>query len=426
MTAELLLQKLNAPTAQERLDALRALKAKFDSGELPMPVSCGNVNNHIHTTYSFSPYSPTSAAYHAWLNGLTTAGIMDHDSVGGCLEFVEAGKILGIATTIGMECRVSLKNAPFSKRRFNNPDQDSVAYVTIHGVPHQSLPIIEEFIQPLRQKRNERNRKMVDNLNTLLARGNVSVDFDKDVLPLSNHHDGGSVTERHLLFAVAHKIVERFGQGKAAADFVENGLGIALSPKQRTMLEDESYQYYAYDLLGVLKSDLVEKFYIPADEELADVEDYIAVVKKAGAIAAYAYLGDVGDSVTGDKKTQKFEDDYLDDLVAYVKQVGFDAITYMPSRNTLPQLERLMALCQKHDLFQISGEDINSPRQSFRNDKVISDPFKHLVTATWALIGHERSATQNVEDGMFSAKTKETYPDLSVRVTHFATIGKEG
>ncbi|MBP3692586.1 MAG: PHP domain-containing protein, partial [Clostridia bacterium] len=176
MKADILIEKLNAPTAQERLEALKELKAMYDAGELEMPVSCGNVNNHIHTTYSFSPYSPTKAAYLAWLNGLTTAGIMDHDSVSGCIEFVEAGKILGIATTIGMECRVSVKK--FADRRLNNPDQDGVAYCTIHGIPHQSLPIIEEFISPLREKRNIRNRKMVDNLNALLAKGNVIVDIE--------------------------------------------------------------------------------------------------------------------------------------------------------------------------------------------------------------------------------------------------------
>ena len=58
-----------------------------------------------------------------------------------------------------------------------------------------------------------------------------------------------------------------------------------------------------------------------------------------GAISAYAYLGDVGDSVTGDKRAQKFEDDYLDELVPYLKELGFRAITYMPSRNTKAQLD---------------------------------------------------------------------------------------
>ena len=64
------------------------------------------------------------------------------------------------------------------------------------------------------------------------------------------------------------------------------------------------------------------------------------------------------------------------------KAYGFDAITYMPTRNTPEQLERLMKICEDHGFFQISGEDINSPRQSFRC-KALDDPaFAHLIDAT--------------------------------------------
>ena len=40
-------------------------------------------NNHIHTTYSFSPYSPTAAVYFARMAGLGTCGLMDHYSIAG-------------------------------------------------------------------------------------------------------------------------------------------------------------------------------------------------------------------------------------------------------------------------------------------------------------------------------------------------------
>lgn len=41
------------------------------------------------------------------------------------------------------------------------------------------------------------------------------------------------------------------------------------------------------------------------------------------------------------KKSQKFEDDYLELLFDVIKQLGFNAVTYMPSRNTIEQLKRL-------------------------------------------------------------------------------------
>jgi len=142
-----------------------------------------------------------------------------------------------------------------------------------------------------------------------------------------------------------------------------------------------------------------------------------------GAISAYAYLGDVGDSVTGDKRAQKFEDDYLDELIDYITALGYRAVTYMPSRNTRPQLQRLRALCEKNSLFQISGEDINQPRQSFVCEAQRDPEFANLYDATWALIAHEWRATENAEDGFFSAKSIAQWPDLNDRIAAFKEFG---
>ena len=364
------------------------------------------------------------AAYLAWKNGLTTAGIMDHDSVGGAREFIEAGRIIGIATTVGCEMRCSVKNTPFNGKLINNPDQKSVAYLALHGIPHQNIARVEEFLKPYRDQRNIRNRKMTDNLNTILAPYGVSLDFDKDVVPLSKADENGSITERHLLFAVSAKLIERFGKGAAIVDFLKDDMKLSISGKIVNMLSDENNPHYQYDLLGALKGNLVEKFYIDADAECPDIADFVALAKEVGGISAYAYLGDVGDSVTGDKKAQKFEDDFLDEYVDYIAKIGFNAITYMPTRNTLAQLNRVMDLCEKYSLFQISGEDINSPRQSFICEALARPEFKHLIVSTWALIGHEKHATLELADGMFSEKTVEEWPSLSKRVKHFAALGQ--
>ena len=70
------------------------------------------------------------------------------------------------------------------------------------------------------------------------------------------------------------------------------------------------------------------------------------------------------------------------------------------------KLERLTALCKEHGFFQISGEDINSPRQSFRC-KALDDPkFGYLIDATYTLIEYENAATADL------AKAKEQYSYL--------------
>ena len=99
--------------------------------------------------------------------------------------------------------------------------------------------------------------------------------------------------------------------------------------------------------------------------------------------------GDVVESVTGDKKAEQFEDSYLDSLFQVLEQAGVGYITYMPSRNTDQQIQRLRALCLRHGMGEISGEDVNSPSQSFICQKLAEPGFSHLVDAAWALVRRE-------------------------------------
>ena len=353
------------------------------------------VNNHIHTIYSFSPYTPTTAVEAAKKNGLKTAGIMDHDSVGGAKEFIEAGKKYDMPVTVGVECRVDMSKTRLNGKRINNPDQKSVAYVAMHGIPHQNIDKVDAFFAPYREKRNIRNAKMCENITEITKAYGITLDFETDVKPLAT----STVTERHILFALAKKITASYPTPEEAVDFIENKMGIALSAKVREQILNgrETPEFYEYDILGALKGNMVEKFYVDATDELPDVTEFIKMVHENGGCAAYAYLGDVGDSVTGDKKAQKFEDDYIDLLFDVIKELGFDAVTFMPTRNTMEQLDRIMSLCDQHGFFQISGEDINSPRQSFICKAYENPKFDHLVKAAFTLIDYENEASEDIE-----------------------------
>ncbi len=376
------LNKLNAPTKEERLANLReVLKDTVFPPMVPQ-----YINNHIHTTYSFSPYSPTASVYAARMEGLCTAGIIDHDSISGAREFLEAAAIVDIPVTIGMEARVSMDGTRLEGRRTNNPDQVGVSYMTIQSVPHDKIDVLTEFFKPYQAARHARNRKMIAKINELVG---VELDYDRDVLPLSEAADNGGVTERHLMYALAIELTKQVGKGQSMIDKL-TAIGMNLSEKQKTMLLDTEYPFYEYDVLGMLKGTFVPKIFIDATDECPKLPDMVKLCKEVDAYLCYAYLGDVGDSVTGDKKAQKFEDDYLDDVFECLKEEGVTAVTYMPTRNTPAQLERLRGLCDQYGMFQISGEDINSPRQSFIIRAMENPMFQNLIDATWKLIEHEK------------------------------------
>ena len=93
------------------------------------------INNHIHTTYSFSPSPPPAAVYAARMEGcarrhhrprfyLRRAGIPCR------------GRADRYAVTVGMECRASMDGTAMEGKRTNNPDQVGVSYMTIQSVPH--------------------------------------------------------------------------------------------------------------------------------------------------------------------------------------------------------------------------------------------------------------------------------------------------
>lgn len=376
-----ILEKLDVCEKAQRLENLQEV---LKTTQFP-PMVPQYINNHIHTTYSFSPYSPTAAVYAARMEGLCTAGIIDHDSISGAREFLEAAKLVDIPVTIGMECRATMAGTRLQGRRTNNPDQVGVSYMTIQSVPHDQIDRLNAFFAPYRAARDVRNRQMIEKINALLGE---DLDYDRDVLPLSMHHEGGGVTERHLMYALARKMVARAGKGQGMVEYLAS-IGLTLSEKQKAQMLDTAYPFYEYDLLGILKSAFVPQIYVDATDECPTVAALVDLCREIDAYLCYAYLGDVGDSVTGDKKAQKFEDDYLEDVFECLKETGVKAVTYMPTRNTPAQLKRLRGLCEQYGMFQISGEDINSPRQSFVIRAMEDPQFQNLIDATWQLIEHE-------------------------------------
>ena len=416
-----------------RLDALRSWEAArkkttaLAGGTMPG----GEINNHIHTIYSFSPYTPCMAALLAREAGLCAAGSVDHDSIAAANEMIAACAILGIGGCVGFEMRVSFKNGadggPFAHRKINSPDLEGYAYMTVQGVPASAIVKAAEFLTPVRRIRLERTKAMTIAANAALREaGLTEINFDADILAASKYAEGGGITERHLLAAVAEKLILKYGRGPDIVDGLGAALGIKASPKIAAVLSDAGNPHYLYDLLGILKSEFLPRIYIqPDDNECIPDARATAFADSVGAIPAYAYLGDVVESPTGDKKAEKFEDDYIEELFAEISRLGYKAFTYMPPRNTPEQLRTVRRLCAKWGFMEISGVDINSSRQSFNCPEVLRDEFRHLLDTTWALIAHERLASVDPRFGLFSPENPFAGAELSQRIAAYAAAGKK-
>ena len=189
-------------------------------------------------------------------------------------------------------------------------------------------------------------------------------------------------------------------------------------------LADPGNPHLVFDLLGVLKAEYLDRVYIQPTDELATADEVVAFADSVGAIATYAYLGDVSASPTGDKKAEKFEDDFLDELFDAMEAKGLRAVTYMPPRNTPAQLERVHRLAAAHGMLEISGVDINQPRQAFNCPELRRPEFAGLNEATWALVAHE--ALSSVDPALhLLGRTGRLGPDrLAQRIAQYAPLGR--
>ncbi|MDR0586253.1 MAG: PHP domain-containing protein [Treponema sp.] len=423
-----LIEAINNPLLdpEERLAALRGY-AGAEKAE-----GNGEVNNHIHTIYSFSPYTPAMAALKAREAGLQAAGSVDHDSAAAAAELKAACAELGIGGCSGFEIRVSFKKrpdgseSPLAGRKINNPDSEGIAYITVQGIPSPAVEKTAAFLKPIREARLARSGNMTEAANLLLGDAGLSpIDFENDVVKRSQYERGGEITERHIMAAVAAKCIEKFGKGPELTDGLRKSFGLDAGPKLEKFLSDPSNPHYLYDLLGILKTGFLPGFFIqPGENECIPAKAAVDFALSVGAIPAYSYLGDVGESPTGDKKAEKFEDDYLPELFEEIRAAGFKAITYMPPRNTQEQLERIRRFCSEGNYMEISGVDINSSRQSFNCPEVLRPGLRHLLDTTWALIAHEYLASADPAWGLFSSGNPLASLPLPRRLEIYAGAGK--
>lgn len=421
-----LIADLNHPDRATRLAAAGGLGAALRSGAVARTLS-DEVNCHVHTRYSFSPYYPAMAAWKAIDARLLAVGIIDHDSVSGCAEMLDAGASLGIAATAGFELRVSFAGSRVAGRKLNNPDSEDIGYIAIHGLPRRAFAAAKAFLAPVFAARNARNRRMVAAINAVIAQlGVPALDFDRDVAGISQASEQGSITERHLLYALCLRLTAHTGGGAALLGLLTGPLGVALPAKLAALVTDPANPHATYDLLGVLKSGFLDRVFIqPGADECLPVAQAVAFGNRVGAIPVYAYLGDVGESPTGDKKAERFEDAFLDTLFEELVRLDFKGVTYMPPRNTTAQLARVQALCSQHKLMEISGVDINSSRQPFSCPIILDPQFRHLIDATWALFAHERLAHHDPRLSLFAPGNPLAGRSLSERLAAYAQIGRK-
>ena len=418
MDREKTVKYLSAASSVRRLKGVKILKKAEERDVSLVPdTKDENVLLSAHTFYSFSPYSPSRAAYRAYQSGLGVVGISDHDSLAGVGEFAAACDILGIECSRGLQLRCRFYSG--MGRWLNSFYERDIGFVSIRGIPQREVAALDKEIAGIRARRAERARKMVEKFNSRLKKYGMVLNFERDVKAASMYRSGGTVTERHILYALAQKLIKKFGNADAILEFIQKNLGAEIEEEHLLALSDINNPYYAYDLVSCLKHE-VRFFYVPADDVLS-AKDVVSLAHRHGGLITYSYVGVAKRIYEDREETVVLEDGYLEELMRDLGHFGFDAIEYVPAGVSAERAELLSALAAENGMFTLPYSDLNSPRQLFVGE---GDMPAELIRNTWAVVGHEKSVNYNLEDGLNTEKSKEKTPDLEARLILYAEIGR--
>ena len=74
---------------------------------------------------------------------------------------------------------------------------------------------------------------------------------------------------------------------------------------------------------------------------------------------------------------------------------------------------------------EISGVDINQPRQSFNCPELRLPEFAHLNDATWAMVAHEALSSFDPALGLFAPANPYASASLDQRIAVYAKAGRD-
>ncbi|MFP6899565.1 MAG: hypothetical protein VCA36_01395 [Opitutales bacterium] len=344
-------------TAIDDFDLAIRRQALEDAAAESFPAAKPIVNVHAHTFFSFNyrGYSPSHFALESKRRGLAVSGIVEFDCLDGLDEFLAAGRLLDLKTSIGLESRVYLPE--FGDREINSPGEPGISYHM--GIGFSSTDIPEEaqtYMDGMRATSAERNRGLVDRVNSHLDP--VVLDYETDVLPLT---PSGNATERHICVAFGRKAATQFPDEDALARFWANKLGVPAD--QVSDLPD------GRELTNLLRAKTMKSGgvgYVQPDSgsfpHMADMNRFVLL---CGAIPALTWL----DGCSAGEQA-------IEELIEVATSTGVAAFNVIPDRNYTPgspdqklqNLKDVVAITERRGLPLIGGTEMNSPGQRFVDD----------------------------------------------------------
>jgi hypothetical protein len=282
-----------------------------------------NINNHIHTPYSFSSFSDMDEIFSlAEKEQINVLGINDFYVADGYEVFKEKAFHSGIFPVFNMEYIGLLNDEQSAGIRVNDPNNPGRTYLTgkAFKVPFKLDNNYEKMLDGVVKESQEQVREMVDKTNARFKSVELSITLSFN--DIKERFAEELVRERHLARAIRIAVFETFPDNNSRMDALKKILNTEVNEQ---LLSSEAL------LENLIRSKLLKKggiaFVEETESSFLPVADLVKLIINAGGIPTYpVLLDDPAGNFT------KFEEDW-EKLYKRLISLGIYSLELIPGRN---------------------------------------------------------------------------------------------
>ena len=342
------------------------------------------------TTYYYSRYSPSLAAYLAHVNDVAVVGVNDYGTVKGFKEFKFAADIARLKYVYGYHAEV--------KPLFN----EDYAVVYSYAVPFSCAKGLQKDLEPVRKIKRDYVLYVISEINKRLKKTNIKLN-EGDVIKKSEYLSGGAVTEKHVAKAAAEILTEKFGAEKAA-EFLTETLKLKLTDDEIRYISDADNEYILEDTARILGEYIRKRFKC---ENLSAVKDIVDINDKYGVLTAYKLKIRTLDEVDLKKKC------------ALIKGCGVDGVAFNGKYLNDDELLKAYEIIYDSELIPVEIVRAGMVRQNIH----LNSASEKQLDVAYLLVGSAIAAACGQDEG-FKGKSF-TAGEFKKKAEVFINAGKE-
>lgn len=384
-----------------------------------LPQAGTNVNMHFHSFFSYNAedYSPSRIAWEARKAGLYAAGLCDFDVLDGLEEFIQAGYLLGLKTSVNVETRAYLDE--YANVDITSPGEQGVTYIMGAGFAKMLEPdtVPANGLIGYRERAGRRNKALIDRINAALPE--IAVSYENDVQPLT---PAGAATERHIVKAYINRIRSVFKTFEAITRFTAGMLG-KNKEETITLLTDIPL------LEEAIRSRLVKRggvgYEQPSKDTFPPVDEFVKWVLSCDAVPMIAWLD-------GTSKGEQDAHVLLECMMAR----GCVALNIIPDRNwrysdsvkrekMTKNLRAIIEAAESMNLPVNIGTEMNKLGQLFTDDldcEALSPYKKTFIRGADIMVGH-MLLTRFAGFSYIGKKAEAEFADVGKKNRFFEAVG---